>query len=182
MIRFQPITTADTSSYGFLENLLVSAFPPEEYRDLAEQRKNTDEVPAFHTLIIRYQEEKGEEEIMAGLLTYWQFGTFRYIEHFAVRPDLRSKGIGHQALTHFCLHSPDPVVLEAEPPEEPMACRRIGFYERHGFRSCPFPYRQPPYRSGGSYFPLILMAYGEVEWEKRFTDIRDEIYRNVYRV
>ena len=36
MIRFQTISTSDVQHYQFMENLLIAAFPPEEYRELKD--------------------------------------------------------------------------------------------------------------------------------------------------
>ena len=41
MIRFQTISTSDVQHYQFMENLLIAAFPPEEYRELKELREYT---------------------------------------------------------------------------------------------------------------------------------------------
>ena len=38
MIKLQPISTSDLQHYKFMEELLVDAFPPEEYRQLEELR------------------------------------------------------------------------------------------------------------------------------------------------
>ena len=42
MIKLQPISTSDLQHYKFMEELLVDAFPPEEYRQLEELREYTD--------------------------------------------------------------------------------------------------------------------------------------------
>lgn len=34
MIKFQRITTADTALYGYMEQLMTTSFPSEEYRSL----------------------------------------------------------------------------------------------------------------------------------------------------
>ena len=42
MIRLQPISTSDLQHYKFMEELLIDAFPPEEYRQLEQLREYTD--------------------------------------------------------------------------------------------------------------------------------------------
>lgn len=46
MIRLQPISTSDLQHYKFMEELLIDAFPPEEYRQLEQLREYTDPVRA----------------------------------------------------------------------------------------------------------------------------------------
>ena len=41
MIRLQPISTSDLQHYKFMEELLIDAFPPEEYRQLEQLREYT---------------------------------------------------------------------------------------------------------------------------------------------
>jgi len=72
----------------------------------------------------------------AGFISYWQFDTFAYIEHFAVNPAARGGGIGACALREFRAMSGLPVVLEVERPgSNDMADRRIAFYRRNGFHT-----------------------------------------------
>ena len=48
MIRLQPISTSDLQHYKFMEELLIDAFPPEEYRQLEQLREYTDRTGNFH--------------------------------------------------------------------------------------------------------------------------------------
>ena len=52
MIRLQPISTSDLQHYKFMEELLIDAFPPEEYRQLEQLREYTDRTGNFHNNII----------------------------------------------------------------------------------------------------------------------------------
>ena len=48
MIKFQRIATSDTALYDYMEKLMTTSFPPEEYRSLAELRNYTDAKPHFY--------------------------------------------------------------------------------------------------------------------------------------
>ena len=52
MIRLQPISTSDVQHYQFMEDLLIAAFPPEEYRELKDLREYTNRIGNFHLMII----------------------------------------------------------------------------------------------------------------------------------
>ena len=52
MIRLQRITTADTDLYSYMEKLMTQSFPSEEYRELEELRKYTDNQTHFYNNII----------------------------------------------------------------------------------------------------------------------------------
>ena len=94
MIQLTEIKTTH-ENYTFMENLLETAFPLQERRNSDQQRKNTDENQLFHNALIT------DDVLLIGLLTYWDFDTFVYIEHFAIDNSLRDRGYGSQALEIF---------------------------------------------------------------------------------
>lgn len=167
MIKFQRIATSDTALYDYMEKLMTTSFPPEEYRSLAELRNYTDAKPHFYCNIILHDDNP------IGLITYWDFGHFYYVEHFAIDPSQRNGGHGKNVLSHLCQQINKPIILEVEAPEEEMAIRRINFYKRHGFTLWEKPYMQPPYKPGDGYLPMLLMAYGSLECEKDFEYVKE---------
>lgn len=183
MMTFQRITTANVTLYNYMEELLVSSFPKEEYRDLEELRRYTDSKEKFHNNVIFASSGlSSNESTPIGLLTYWDFTTFYYVEHFAIAPQARNGGYGRQALEYLCRSLPRPIILEVEMPDEEIARRRINFYQRQGFRLWQLPYQQPPYRKGEAYLPLLLMSYGNIDCNKEFDNIKQTIYREVYGI
>ena len=72
--------------------------------------------------------------------------------------------------------------LEVEMPDNEMAQRRIGFYQRQGFALWNYPYLQPPYRQGDDFLPMYLMVYGNLQCEKDVEQVKDCIYREVYGI
>lgn len=176
MVRLQRITTADTALYNFMENLMIASFPPEEYRSLDELRKYTDSKTHFHNNVIFHNDTP------VGLITYWDFKHFYYVEHFAIDPAQRNSGHGKNVLNHLCQLLEHPIILEVEEPTEEMAQRRIHFYQRHGFKLWEKPYQQPPYKPGDGFLPMLLMAYGNLKCENDFDTVKGDIYREVYNV
>lgn len=176
MINTQRITTKDKDLYAFMEHLMVTSFPTEEYRDLEELRQYTDTKEKFHNHIIF------ENNQPIGLITYWDFDDFYYIEHFAIAPAHRNGGIGKRALEHLFQKLNKSIVLEVEEPTEEMAKRRINFYQRLNFELWDKPYLQPPYKKGDDYLPLLLMMHGDLNADKHFEQIKEKLYKEVYNV
>ncbi len=178
MIALQPIHT-EHALYLYVEKLLHSAFPPDERRDDEQQRVNTDRNDKFRCLLIR------DFDKPVGLLTYWDFTDFVYVEHFAIDEDLRGGGLGAQAMRMFLKEIDRPVVLEVEMPhtKRDMTRRRIAFYRRQGFSLRRMTYRQPPYREGDRWLPMKIMSTGSAKkWLPMTETVRDTIYREVYGV
>lgn len=174
MIALHRIRETDTPEYRFMEELLTAAFPPEEYRDLAELRELTRGREIFHNNLVC------DDETPVGLVTFWDFGDFHYVEHFATLPAVRNRGCGGRVLDLLRERLPTPLVLEAELPADETARRRIAFYERQGFRVWKRDYRQPPYRPGDGFLPMHLLFRGAPEFEERFDAVRDRIHGEVY--
>jgi GNAT superfamily N-acetyltransferase len=163
--------------YTFVENLLHTAFPENERRDDDMQRWNSDNEERFHCLVAL----DGKNPV--GVLTYWHFDTFIYIEHFAIEETLRGKGYGKETLrTFFDTISPMPTVLEVEHPTDETGRRRIRFYEQCGLQLWKCDYCQPPYRTGDEWFPMYLMVSPTLSFEKDYLHIRETIYHKVYGI
>lgn len=175
MITLHRITDPGSEAYRFVEELLSAAFPREEYRELAEWRDLTASQEIFHNNLIC------DDGAPVGLISYWDFGRFHYVEHFATSPQLRNRGYGKLVLELLPGVLQTPIVLEVEAPESDMARRRVGFYRRHGFALWGAEYRQPPYRRGDDWLPMCLMVRGDLK-ESEFSGVRDTIYREVYGI
>ncbi len=173
MIRLHRIHATDTTEYQFMEHLLTSAFPKEEYRDLDQLRLLTSSKQIFHNNLIY-------DDIPVGLVTYWELGRFCFMEHFATLPEMRNKGYGKKVLDHLQSHLHAPLVLEAEYPVEEIARRRIGFYERQNFVLWNHEYMQPPYRPEDNFLKMVLMVHGDLKEDRDFDFVRRTIYKEVY--
>lgn len=160
---------SDASFMAEVERLYHSAFPEEERRDWSVFRKLLRSEPAFELLSI-IDSLTGR---WLGFITRWRLGTVDYYEHFAVGPEGRGNGVGSLVLAQL----PDPCILEVEMPDDGIAGRRVGFYERNGFTAHPgFRYMQPSYREGGEDFTLMLMTRGDVDLEKTVPLIHRKVY------
>lgn len=144
-----------TTDLRRVSEMYHEAFPPEEQRpwnDILDKIKSNN--PIFSLNVIYFNGNP------VGLITFWNFNSFVYIEHFAVDSAFRGKNIGSRVLKKFCRQTKRPVVLEVEPSTcGEIAKRRIEFYNRIGFHSFPdFKYIQPPYDTGLPPVELMLMS------------------------
>ena len=147
------------------------------------------------------------DEEPIGFAVGWELPSAHYFEYLVIEPAYRGQGLGAEAASGKKLDFTEiqipvgprlgakviemlsykyddeyPVVLECEPAGySPMAERRLAFYARMGLRPLPFGYRQPPYGEGLPWVDLHLLSNRAVEYPS-FAQIRDEIYRYVYKV
>lgn len=155
-------------------DLYCSSFPEVERRSLVNL-SNVLGNPLFHADIIF------QEEHFIGLLFWWKFEDFRYMEHFAICPEKRGQGVGTKILTHFKEQSTFPTLLEVEPGETDMARRRIKFYESNHFHLHTFPYIQPPYSLDSEPIPLQIMSYPKPLPIETFNAFVKTIHQKVYQ-
>lgn len=155
---FERIQESDHQLLKGLSILYAESFPPEERRDPADLLKILDDPQVFFIAILI-------DKQCVGLLIYWRFGGFSYVEHFAIFPDQRGKGIGTRVLG-WLQQQGEPVLLEVEIPYDPVSQRRVCFYKRCGFNSLPINYFQPPYREGEKLLPMMLFS-DRSDWQEK---------------
>ncbi len=132
--------------------LYENAFPFEERKSLEAQsyillNKNYH----FDVLI--------DKDQFIGFILWWNFDTYRYIDHFATAVEERNKGIGKLMINKFINNNDKPIILEVELPTSNINKRRIKFYERIGFKLNEHHYEIPPAKEDQSPLQLLLMSY-----------------------
>ena len=122
----QSLETLTERDFDSVWEIMEESFPRDERRSREAQRKILD-VSWYHLYGYR-----AHGEPMA-FLAVWEFDTFLFVEHFAVRKSCRNGGLGAVLLTQLTTQSRKPVILEVELPTGELEARRIAFYERNGY-------------------------------------------------
>lgn len=157
-----------------VEKTYTHSFPETERRDFSLFLELMEKNDYFKV----YTLSNGGQYV--GFITIWQFHGFAYVEHFAVDESARNGGLGGTAMKQFMEKITTPIVLEVELPTDEMSTRRIGFYERLGFKLDPNEYQQPPYRENASWLPMRLMSYGDIDLSTDFDTVKETLYQHVY--
>ena len=147
---FIRLTDPSNPRFGTASSIYEQSFPLHERRTRAAQAARLTHPEYRFTLL----EEDGR---LLGILLYWEGPGFRYVEHFAIAPELRGGGAGSRILAEFTGQGV-PVILEIDPPVDGVSIRRKGFYLRCGFRENPFPHVHPPYRAGFRGHSLVVLS------------------------
>lgn len=161
--------TRDSLLFDGVKQIYESSFPPEEKRELNQllfDKKNYSLLAAV-------------EDQVVGFISVWDLGDFVFIEHCAVRKELRVQGVETQVLAEF-LNSHKFVILEVEIPKTEEQYIRTKFYEKIGFKLNLYSYLQPSYGPGKPVVHLHLMSYPEALSERDFEAIRKKIHKTVY--
>ncbi len=103
-----------------------------------------------------------EDSELCGLFVYWDFGSFRYLEHLAVFPEKRNREIGKQILGYTTQHLKGAFIFEVEPAVNEITTRRINYYRRNGYEILEKDYMQPSYgKNAEESIPLWIMGNPE---------------------
>ena len=175
MINFHRITCASCTHFQSMYNLYALSFPQAE-------RRSWDGI--MHE--ITYERKFGAHALVrddkfVGLLNYWVFDKFFYIEHLAILPGYRNEGLGAEAMEIFKSQCSHPIVFEVEMPTDSQSIKRIAFYEKLGFKVIPHSYAQPPYDGDGEFLLPMQLMTNDLHFANTHYDlIKKTLYRNVY--
>lgn len=156
-------------------SLYLLAFVEDERRPCYEMFELIDDGDCNFDFILIYCNQN-----LVGFVTTWSFDEFLYVEHFAIFPEMRGRGIGSDVIKMLKQSTQKPVVLEAElPGTSEDATRRIAFYERCGLvPHYNYRYLQPAYSPGRQPVELLLMTSGHINLDSA----RDALYASVYKM
>ena len=150
-MEFCRLSSPDQNLYEKAMALYQTSFPIHEQRESASQARILHN-PAYHFELL------WEGGAWLGLMLYWETDTFLYVEHFCMLPQMRGRGFGQKAL-HLLADKGKTVILEIDPPIQPIALRRKGFYERCGYVANRFAHVHPAYHAGYEGHKLVIMSY-----------------------
>ncbi len=167
------VKAIDENEFSSVYKLMQKSFPPVEFRTYEEELA-LFHCPNYTVLGI------GEEGAMQAFIAEWVLSEVHFIEHFAVNPDIRGKGLGTRIMREYLKHRKTPVVLEVEATGSQIAKRRIGFYKRLGFGLSKIEYLQPSLQKTPQEVFLRLMHYPAELSNEILCKAKHEIFQTVY--
>lgn len=155
--------------------LYVDSFPEWERRRISSHSRASED-DDFHTYI---SIENGN---LQGLVFYWEHDSVIYVEHLAVNPLMRGKGIGSQIIKGLMEENPESTfILEIDPPLDDISKRRSTFYERLGFIANDFDYIHPSYTKNGKPHELRIMSYPKALSNEEFERFKEYLATRVMK-
>ena len=155
--------------------IMESSFPRDERRPCGEQCKLLRQ-PEYVMLGLKEAAE------WIGFIAGWDFGSFVYGEHLAIREDRRNEGLGERLIQAFLGRFGKPFFIEVEPPEDELTRRRIGFYERNGFVLNKYEYVQPALGEGQEEVPLRIMTWPAGMSREALSGMERTIHRRLFGI
>lgn len=137
--------------YNSFKELYAKSFP------IFEQRTDVKQQIAFNNINYRLS-GFSDNDLFIGFISYWEFDSYIYIEHFAINDELRGRGFGSQVLGIFRQSTNKIVLLEIDPVVDEISRARLSFYKNNGFIEKTYAHNHPPYRDGYEAHQLIILT------------------------
>lgn len=164
------------NDFDAIYEIMEEAFPPIERRTY-EKQKALFHLSHYHVHTLK------EKECIKAFISVWEYPDFIFVEHLAIASSYRNQGLGAKLLNEIIAFYKKHVILEVELPQTDLAKRRIGFYERLGFKcNSSYIYEQPPLQHGFEPYPLWLMSYPERIDSTSYKKIKEQLYQDVYGI
>ncbi|MFA7494556.1 MAG: GNAT family N-acetyltransferase [Proteiniphilum sp.] len=161
-MEYLRIAPDDTDRWKSVWELYEGSFP------LAEKRKKEDHLRAYaDTRFFPLSAWEGKELI--GLIFFWEWDSYRYLEYLAVNPRLRGQSFGSQML-RYLRDSEHTIILEIDPLINELSVRRLQFYERAGYTLTPYRFMHLPYRLEAEPQELLILSYPNMITKEQHND------------
>ena len=113
------ITRKQDPLYPTFEQIYTASFPLFEQRT-EEQQEQAFQSPNYHLVVYL------KDNLFIGFISYWDFSTYVYIEHFAIHENFRGQGYGGLLLEDFNKRLNKIILLEIDPITDEISSKRFG--------------------------------------------------------
>ncbi len=172
-MEFIRIEQAESAKWDKVWNLYEESFPVAERRKLKDHLRASED-KRFHPLSI------WDNNLLIGIIFYWEWDSYRYIEYLAVSPNLHGHGYGSQIIKKI-RDSEHTTILEIDPLINELTVRRLQFYERAGFTLTPYRFTHLPYRLDSTPQELLILSYPKMITKEQHNDFLDFVDKHVRR-
>lgn len=170
-MEFLQISQSDKVRWEKVWELYEQSFPIAERRKIGDHIRACND-PQFFPL------SAWEGNTLIGILFFWEWDSYRYLEYLAVNPQLRGQGYGSQLLSYL-RDTEHTIILEIDPLSNEMSVRRLQFYERAGFTLTPYRFMHLPYRLEAQSIELLILSYPKMITKKQHNDFLNFIDEKV---
>lgn len=145
------LTRLSSDRFEEIYKIMKTSFPFDEIRGFDEQKA-----------LLQHKNYKLlgllDNDSLQGFIAIWEFEKFILLEHFAICPKYRNKGLGEKFLSLLLSSTTKKIILEVDYPTDDFSKRRINFYKRNSFELFDFNYIMPAYSNKHNPVPLLLMS------------------------
>ena len=165
-MRFYNILDLEDSYYKAFSYLYKKSFP------IFEQRTQEQQERAFNHPNYNLQ-AFFDGNLFVGVVSFWEFAQYIYVEHLAIMDEHRGKGYGHKMIQNFVRTNLKKIILEIDPLVDDTSFARLRFYKDCGFFENPYDHKHPPDRKGFKPHSLLVLSS-----KNRISESEYEIFKS----
>ena len=169
------ITRKQDPLYPAFEQVYATSFPLFEQRT-EQQQEQAFQSPNYHLEVYL------KDNLFIGFISYWDFSTYEYIEHFAIHENFRGQGYGSLLQEDFNKRLNKIILLEIDPIMDEVSANRLKFYKKCGFFENSYDHLHPPNRNTYQGHALIILTterpITEDEYIQFCSDLRNIVMAN----
>ncbi|MEG1002576.1 MAG: GNAT family N-acetyltransferase [Clostridium sp.] len=170
---FIRLKNIDNSDWKKVFEIYKESFPKYELRNI-EDHEEAMKDDKFFCVYVK------DEDKLVGIIFYWEWEHFRYIEHFAVNSKLRGGRYGSRIIEKLCKDDKT-TILEIDPIVDEISERRLVFYERLGFVMNKFTHLHPPYKKDDKGHELKVLSYKRTINDKEFENFETFLENHIMK-
>ena len=170
---FIRICSKENKYFDEAMKIYESSFP------IFEQRTIKDQIDVLENNMY-YCSVVCEDDKLIGLIFYWKYENYTYIEHLAIATNLRGQNYGSKILKAFCEESKN-TILEIDNPVDEISIKRLNFYTKLGFKLQKFNHVHPPYRKEYEGHNLKMMSFGKDLSQEEYDKFNDFLKNEVMK-
>ena len=163
--------------FSTLMEINSEAFPPAERRS-EEKFLRLMKLENFFLEGIEYEGKT------YGMVAYWIFDDFIFIDYLAMHSSSRGSGLGTKFLSFFKeKFTGKQIILEIEHPETEIQKRRVCFYERNGFHYNDEIFVMPQISGNSNEEKVLLniMSLPHILTKNEYDNVIKTLIENVYK-
>lgn len=172
-MEFKRIVSKDDKYFSKMISIYNYSFPEFEKRTLVNQIEVLND-ESYKCIVVC------ENNILVGIILYWDFENYKYVEHLAIDKDLRGKSYGSKILKEFC-NDNKTIILEIDPPIDEVSVKRLKFYNKLGFVMQEFNHIHPPYRLGYEGHKLKVLSFNRELSKSEYYEFNDFLKNRIMK-
>jgi len=174
-MNFKRITTIFDADFKLTWDTYSSSFPNYEKRLLSSHKKALEDSRFYANSVY-------DNDDYIGFIFFWTIDSYIFIEHFAIEENFRNNSYGSKIIKKLIEdYKEHTLLLEIDPPEDDISIRRLGFYNRLGFKNNDIIHSIPSFQKKLGKYTLNLLSHGRLITQDEYSLFYDSLMTSVFK-
>lgn len=174
-MNFKRITNISDIDFKLTWDTYSLSFPDYEKRLLSSHEKAIEDSRFYANSVY----DNGN---YIGFIFFWTLDSYIFVEHFAIEEKFRNNSYGSKIIKKLIEDNQTyTLLLEIDPPEDEISRRRLGFYNRLGFKNNDIIHCIPSFQKKLGKYTLNLLSHGKLITRDEYSLFYDSLMKSVFK-